>query len=78
MKTFHLMLFVDAIRGGVVEAATFVSDRDRRDRYVSGRSLKATQYPAIVLVPAELRGLTLPLAGADAKSFELVREGHTP
>lgn len=56
----------------VVEAGTFVSDRDRRDRYVSGRSLNATEYPEIALVPTALRGLTLPLTGSEAKSFELL------
>lgn len=56
----------------VVEAGTFVSDRDRRDRYVSDRSLNAMQYPEIVLVPTELRGVTLPLTGTGARNFEMV------
>ncbi|HXL85563.1 MAG TPA: YceI family protein, partial [Gemmatimonadaceae bacterium] len=35
----------------VVDAGTFVSDKDRRDGYVRGRLLEADQYPSIVLVP---------------------------
>jgi polyisoprenoid-binding protein YceI len=56
----------------VVDAATFVSDRDRRDRYVGSRLLNAQQFPEIVLVPTELRGLNLPLASTGSTSFEVV------
>ena len=55
----------------VVDAATFVSDRDRRDRYVTGRLLTATEFPQVVLVPTEVRGVTLPLADGQARSFEV-------
>lgn len=55
-----------------VDASTFVSDRDRRDRYVGSRLLEAQQFPEIVLVPTALRGVTLPLASAGSSSFELV------
>jgi polyisoprenoid-binding protein YceI len=55
-----------------VDASTFVSDRDRRDRYVGSRLLEAQRFPEIVLVPTELRGLTRPLPSSGSTSFELV------
>lgn len=55
-----------------VNASTFVSDRDRRDNYVGSRLLNAQQFPEIVLVPTEIRGLKLPLASTGSNSFELV------
>lgn len=58
----------------VVDASTFVSDRDRRDNYVGSRLLNAQQFPEIVLVPTELRGLALPIANAGARSFELAAD----
>jgi polyisoprenoid-binding protein YceI len=45
----------------VVDAGTFVSDKDRRDGFVRGRLLDAKQYPDIVLVPTAVRGVGLPL-----------------
>ena len=45
----------------VVDAGTFVSDKDRRDGFVRGRLLDAQQYPGIVLVPTSVRGVSLPL-----------------
>jgi polyisoprenoid-binding protein YceI len=56
----------------VVDASTFVSDRDRRDNYVRGRLLTAEQYPTIVLVPTEARGLTIPASGSGSATFELI------
>jgi polyisoprenoid-binding protein YceI len=56
----------------VVDAGTFVSDKDRRDGYVRGRLLDATQYPSIVLVPTEVRGVSLPLPTSGARSIEMV------
>jgi polyisoprenoid-binding protein YceI len=58
----------------VVDASTFVSDRDRRDNYVGSRLLNAQQFPEIVLVPTALRGVTLPLATSGSASFELVAD----
>ena len=45
----------------VIDAGSFVSDKERRDGYVRGRLLDANRYPAIVLVPTEVRGVGLPL-----------------
>ena len=56
----------------VVDASTFVSDRDRRDRYVSGRLLTTTEFPEVVFRPTEVRGVTLPLATSGPRSFELI------
>lgn len=54
----------------MVDAATFVSDRDRRDNYVRGRLLTAEQHPTIELVPTALRGLAMPPSGS--ATFQLV------
>lgn len=54
-----------------VDASTFVSDRDRRDNYVRGRLLEATQYPAITFVPRAVQGVTLP-PSAGTYTFDLV------
>jgi polyisoprenoid-binding protein YceI len=56
----------------VIDAATFASDRDRRDNYVRGRLLETTQYPSVVFIPTEARGITLPLSAAGSYSFDLV------
>jgi polyisoprenoid-binding protein YceI len=55
----------------VIDASTFVSDRERRDGYVRGRLLTVEQHPTIVFVPTELRGLTIP-AGSGTSSFDLL------
>ncbi|MGQ0713652.1 MAG: YceI family protein [Gemmatimonadaceae bacterium] len=56
----------------VVDAATLTSDRDRRDNYIRRRTLTVEQHPTIVLVPTEMRGLTIPAAGSGSDTFELV------
>ena len=53
----------------VIDAATFASDRDRRDNYVRGRLLEATQYPSVVFVPTEARGIALPPSGTVSETF---------
>lgn len=66
--------------GGVVpEASTIVvdvsgleSDRDRRDRYVRGRILRAEEYPTVQLRPTGVRGLPFPLPAAGTHTFELI------
>ena len=55
----------------VVDAATYASDRDRRDGYVRRRTLGAEQYPTIQLVPTEVRGLSLPLPTSGTSTFSL-------
>ena len=44
-----------------LDAATFVSDQNRRDGYVRGRVLEADDYPTITFVPTEVRGVRLPM-----------------
>ena len=58
----------------VVDAATFVSDRDRRDNYVKSRLLQAEQFAQITLVPTELRGVTLPFGSTGSSNFELLAD----
>ena len=55
----------------VVDAGTFVSDKDRRDGFVRGRLLEADEYPSIVLVPTNVRGVTLPLPTSGTLPFEM-------
>jgi polyisoprenoid-binding protein YceI len=55
----------------VVDAGTFVSDKDRRDGFVRRRSLDATRYPTIVLVPTDVRGIALPLPTSGTRPFEM-------
>lgn len=55
----------------VVDAGTFVSDKDRRDGYVRRRSLDATRYPSIALVPTAVRGIALPLPTSGTRPFEM-------
>ena len=55
----------------VVDAGTFVSDKDRRDGYVRGRLLEADQYPSIVLVPRDVRGVPLPLPTSGTLPIEM-------
>jgi polyisoprenoid-binding protein YceI len=54
-----------------VDASTFVSDRDRRDNYVRGRLLQASQYPTITFVPTAVTGVTLP-PSSGTYTFDLV------
>jgi polyisoprenoid-binding protein YceI len=55
----------------VVDAGTFVSDRNRRDGFVRERLLEAELYPSIVLQPTEIRGVSLPLPTAGSRPFEM-------
>lgn len=54
-----------------IDAASFVSDKDRRDGYVRSRVLVAEQYPSIEFVPREVRGLTTPVSAGN-HTFQLV------
>jgi polyisoprenoid-binding protein YceI len=55
----------------VLEAGTFVSDQNRRDGFVRGRLLEADAYPSIVLVPADISGVSLPLPASGTLPFEM-------
>jgi polyisoprenoid-binding protein YceI len=55
----------------VIDAGSFVSDKDRRDGYVRSRLLVADEHPSVVFVPREVRGLTAPVT-AGTHSFQLV------
>jgi polyisoprenoid-binding protein YceI len=54
-----------------VDAGSFVSDKDRRDGFVRGRLLDAEQYPMVVLVPTDVRGMTIPLPKTGTRPFEM-------
>lgn len=55
----------------VVDAATFVSDNNRRDGYVRARLLETEQHPEIVLIPTEVRGVSLPLPTSGTRQIEV-------
>jgi polyisoprenoid-binding protein YceI len=55
----------------VVDAGTFVSDKDRRDGFVRGRLLDSQQYPNIVLVPKAVRGVSRPLPSSGTAPIEM-------
>ncbi len=55
----------------VLDAGTFVSDKDRRDGFVRGRLLEADEYPSIVLVPTDVRGVSLPLPTSGTLPIEM-------
>jgi polyisoprenoid-binding protein YceI len=55
----------------VVDAGTFVSDKDRRDGFVRGRLLDAQRYPSVVLVPTGVRGVRLPLPTSGTAPIEM-------
>jgi polyisoprenoid-binding protein YceI len=57
-----------------VDAATFVSDRDRRDGFVRGRLLEADSYPTITLVPKQITGVGLPLPKSGSVPIEMVAD----
>lgn len=54
-----------------VDAGSFVSDKDRRDGFVRGRLLEADEYPMVVLVPTNVRGMTIPLPTTGSRPFEM-------
>jgi polyisoprenoid-binding protein YceI len=56
----------------VVNVGTLKSDKDRRDGYVRGRVLEASQFPTVELAPTALRGLTLPIPASGSKTFQVV------
>ena len=57
-----------------VDASTFVSDMNRRDGFVRGRLLEADQYPSVVLVPTEIRGVSLPLPKSGSVPIEMTAD----
>jgi polyisoprenoid-binding protein YceI len=56
----------------VVDLTTLKSDRERRDRFIQGRTLETDRYPTATLVPTAARGWPAPPPRSGAFSFELV------
>ncbi|HTS88314.1 MAG TPA: YceI family protein [Gemmatimonadales bacterium] len=54
-----------------VDISALKSDRDRRDMYVSRRTLETDRFPAVELVPTALHGLPWPLPGSGQFEFQL-------
>jgi polyisoprenoid-binding protein YceI len=53
-----------------IDVSTLKSDQERRDGYVSRRTLETAQYPNVVFVPTSVSGAKLPLSGAE-QSFDV-------
>ena len=55
----------------VINVATLESDKDRRDGYVRGRILEASEYPTVTLAPTSIKGLALPLPTSGNRTFQV-------
>ena len=55
----------------VVDIGTLKGDKDRRDNYVRGRILQATEHPTVELAPTAITGLTLPLPSSGSRKFQV-------
>jgi polyisoprenoid-binding protein YceI len=54
-----------------VDLTTLKSDRERRDRFIQGRTLETAQFPSAHLVPTDLTGLPWPLPASGDFTFTL-------
>jgi len=54
-----------------VNVGTLKSDKDRRDGYVRGRVLQASEHPTVDLAPTAIDGLALPFPTSGTKTFQL-------
>ena len=54
--------------GIVLQAATFRTDSDRRDRFVRERTLQTTEFPAISFRPTSVEGMPWPLNEASGEA----------
>lgn len=54
-----------------VDLTTLKSDRERRDRFIQGRTLETARFPSAQLVPTTLAGLPWPLPASGDFSFTL-------
>jgi polyisoprenoid-binding protein YceI len=55
-----------------VDLRTLRSDEPRRDNYLRRNTLDTERHPAAIFVPAELRGLPVPLPASGTVPFELI------
>ena len=56
----------------IVNVGTLKSDKDRRDGYVRGRILQATQFPTVELAPTAITGLAGAIPTSGTKKFQVV------
>jgi polyisoprenoid-binding protein YceI len=54
-----------------VDAGTFVSDRDRRDRFVRGELLEAERFPTVTMVPTTITGVSFPLPTSGSRPVQI-------
>jgi polyisoprenoid-binding protein YceI len=50
-----------------IDVTSLKSDQERRDGYVTHRTLETAQYPNVVFVPTSLAGATLPLSTTEQR-----------
>ena len=55
-----------------VDLRTLRSDEPRRDNYLRRNTLETERYPTVTFLPAEARGLPVPLPASGTVPFELV------
>lgn len=55
----------------VIDLASLTSDQERRDRYVTTRTLETEAHPTAELVPMAVRGLPTPLPSSGEFSFTM-------
>jgi polyisoprenoid-binding protein YceI len=56
----------------VVNITGLTSDSNRRDGFIQRNTLQGETYPEVVLVPLMTRGLTFPLPGSGAGTFDII------
>jgi polyisoprenoid-binding protein YceI len=55
-----------------IDLASLRSDETRRDNYIRRNTLETDRYPTAVFVPAEIRGLPVPLPQAGSATLQLI------
>ncbi len=50
-----------------IDVTSLKSDQERRDGYVSHRTLETAQYPTVTFVPTSVTGVKLPLSGSEQR-----------
>lgn len=63
-----------AVSEFTIDVGSIASDEERRDNYVRRRTLRAEEFPQVVLQPIELRGLAGSVPTEGSGTLELVAE----
>lgn len=55
----------------VVDVTNLVSDKQRRDGFIRGRTLETQRYPTVTFVPSSVKGLTAPIPKTGSKTSDV-------